>query len=110
MKKRRIRIRQILAITLTAVTVLSDTQNLIAYAAEYASGIPRHVNFDSPEPLTDLLELIDTEEDAKPLTEDEIDGLLDGENVSENGTETVESTEVTEATEKSETAADSEGI
>ena len=106
MKKRRIRIRQILAIALTAVTVLSDTQNLIAYAAEYASGIPRHVNFDSPEPLTDLLELIDTEEDADPLTGEEIDGLLDGENVSEDGTETAATgaTETVESTEETETA------
>lgn len=102
---RKIHFKRILAMFLTAIMLLQDTQDLLVYAADFASNVPRYVNFLAPDALEDATDVISLEDEQKPLDEGEKDALVEeqsGTEQTEAATEAEESSETTESTETTE--------
>ena len=103
---RKINFKRILAFFLAAIMLLQDTQDLLVYAADFASNVPRYVNFSAPDALGDVTDVISVEDEQEPLDETEKDALVEeqtGTEQKETVTETEEGSEMPEGTEVIET-------
>lgn len=58
---RKIHFKRILAMFLAAIMLLQDTQDLLVYAADFASNVPRYVDFSTPDALENVTDVISVE-------------------------------------------------